>query len=109
MGRDFYLPGQIPTGTGRGSRVFDASAKQTRLWTNLTTDVAGHTVKGYIEADFQTTAGAGSERTTNGYNTVSYTHLDVYKRQKLGLVNEHQNYHALIAHLHKPPQIKQDF
>lgn len=79
LGRDFYLPGQIPTGTGRGSRVFDASAKQTRLWTNLTTDVAGHTVKGYIEADFQTTAGAGSERTTNGYNMAvrrAYVQLD---------------------------------
>lgn len=68
LGRDFYLPAQIPVGTGRGSQVFDASAKQTRLWTNLTTDIAGHTLKGYIEGDFQTTAGAGSERTTNGYN-----------------------------------------
>lgn len=68
LGRDFYLPGQIPTGTGRGSQVFDFSAKQTRLWSNLTSEVAGHTLKGYIEADFQTTAGAGSERTTNGYN-----------------------------------------
>lgn len=79
LGRDFYLPAQIPTGTGRGSQVFDASAKQTRLWTNLTTDIAGHTLKGYIEGDFQTTAGAGSERTTNGYNLAvrrAYVQLD---------------------------------
>lgn len=68
LGRDFYLPGQIPVGAGRGSQVFDFSAKQTRLWTNLSSEVAGHTLKGYLEGDFQTTAGAGSERTTNGYN-----------------------------------------
>lgn len=70
LGRDFYLPGQIPTGpsTNRSYQVDDFSSKQTRLWTNLTSDVAGHTLKGYLEGDFQTTAGAGSERTTNGYN-----------------------------------------
>ncbi len=70
LGRDFYLPGQIPVGpaTNRSYQVDDFSSKQTRLWTNLTSDVAGHTLKGYLEGDFQTTAGAGSERTTNGYN-----------------------------------------
>ncbi|MEZ5712048.1 MAG: DcaP family trimeric outer membrane transporter [Sphingobium sp.] len=31
--------------------------------------VAGHTLKGYVETDFQTSSGTqGSERTTNGYN-----------------------------------------
>lgn len=69
LGRDFYLPQAIPTGGGRSSRVQDFSAKQTRLWLNLSTDVAGHKVTGYLETDFQTSPGTqGSQRTTNGYN-----------------------------------------
>lgn len=69
LGRDFYLPQSIPTGNGPASRVTDISAKQSRLWLNLATDIAGHTVKGYVETDFQTSPGTqGSQRTTNGYN-----------------------------------------
>jgi len=68
LGRDFYLPQQIPT-AGKSSRVQDFTAKQTRLWMNLETQVAGHVVKGYVETDFQTSPGTqGSQRTTNGYN-----------------------------------------
>lgn len=69
LGRDFYLPQSIPTGAAPSTRVSDFSAKQSRLWLNLATDVAGHTVKGYLETDFQTSQGTqGSQRTTNGYN-----------------------------------------
>lgn len=69
LGRDFYLPQSIPTGGGPASRVQDFSAKQSRFWLNLSTDVAGHAVKGYVETDFQTSPGTqGSQRTTNGYN-----------------------------------------
>lgn len=68
LGRDFYLPQQIPVAKGPKSTDSDVNAKHTRLWLNLQSDVAGHTLKGYVETDFQTTAGAGSERTTNGYN-----------------------------------------
>jgi len=75
LGRDFYLPqSSIPVGGGRSQTTTDFSAKQTRLWLNLDTQVAGHTVRGYLETDFQTTAspaqsvtGGGSQRTTNGY------------------------------------------
>lgn len=74
LGRDFYLPHQIPIGGTRESTDSDVNAKHTRLWLNLQSDVAGHTLKGYVETDFQTTAstaisvaGGGSERTTNGY------------------------------------------
>lgn len=75
LGRDFYLAQTIPTTPGgRGFTTQDFTAKQTRLWLNLDTQVAGHTVKGYLETDFQTTASAvenvtagGSKRTTNGY------------------------------------------
>ena len=69
LGRDFYLPQAIPVGGTRESTDSDFSAKQTRLWLNLSTDVSGHTLKGYLETDFQTSPGTqGSERTTNGYN-----------------------------------------
>ncbi len=69
LGRDFYLPHQIPvSGTGK-STVNDYSAKQSRFWMNFDTTVSGHTLKGYLETDFQTATGTqGSERTTNGYN-----------------------------------------
>ena len=69
FGRDFYLPQAIPTAGGPSSHVQDFSAKQSRFWLNLQSEVAGHTVKGYLETDFLTAAGTqGSQRTTNGYN-----------------------------------------
>lgn len=42
LGRDFYLPQTIPTGTGPASRVTDFTAKQSRFWLNLDTAVSGH-------------------------------------------------------------------
>jgi hypothetical protein len=69
LGRDFYLPQTIPVGGTRESIDNDFSSKQTRLWMNTETTVAGHVLKGYVETDFQTAPGTqGSERTTNGYN-----------------------------------------
>ncbi|MCJ2178911.1 DcaP family trimeric outer membrane transporter [Novosphingobium album (ex Hu et al. 2023)] len=69
LGRDFYLPQAIPTGGGTAQKVEDFTAKQSRFWLNLDTAVAGHSVKGYVEVDFQTSPGTqGSQRTTNGYN-----------------------------------------
>jgi hypothetical protein len=69
LGRDFYLPQAIPTGTAPAQHVEDFTAKQTRLWLNLDSAISGHAVKGYLEVDFQTSPGAqGSQRTTNGYN-----------------------------------------
>lgn len=69
FGRDFDLPQTIPTGNGASSTVQDFSAKQTRLWVSLDTQVGSRTLKGYLEADFQTAPGTqGSQRTTNGYD-----------------------------------------
>lgn len=69
FGRDFYLPQTIPVGGTRESNDFDGHAKQTRLWLTTSTPVAGHTLKGHLEFDFQTSPGTqASERTTNGYN-----------------------------------------
>lgn len=68
LGRDFYVPQQIPVG-GEGTTHFNAHAKQTRLWLGANTPVAGRTLAGHVEIDFQTAPGTqGSERTTNGYN-----------------------------------------
>ncbi|GBF57065.1 hypothetical protein PbB2_00724 [Candidatus Phycosocius bacilliformis] len=69
LGRDFYLPQSTPIGGTRESVDNDFNAKQTRLWLTTETAVAGHTLKGYVEGDFQTSPGPqGNERTTNGYN-----------------------------------------
>lgn len=69
LGRDFYLPQAIPTGGQPAARDTDFTAKQSRFWLNLDSNVAGKTVKGYLEFDFQTSPGTqGSQRTTNGYN-----------------------------------------
>ncbi len=80
LGRDFYLPQAVPTGSGPASRVQDFTAKQTRLWLNMTTEIGGHVLKGYLETDFQTSPGTqGSQRTTPGYNLAlrrAYVQLD---------------------------------
>ncbi len=69
LGRDFYLPQSIPTGGQPAAHDTDFTAKQSRFWLNLDTNLAGKTVKGYLEFDFQTSPGTqGSQRTTNGYN-----------------------------------------
>ena len=69
LGRDFYLPQSIPTDGKPAAHDTDFTAKQSRFWLNLDSNVAGKTVKGYLEFDFQTSPGTqGSQRTTNGYN-----------------------------------------
>ena len=69
LGRDFYLPQAIPTGNGKAQKVQDFSAKQSRFWLNMDSNVGGQSVAGYVEVDFQTSPGTqGSQRTTNGYN-----------------------------------------
>lgn len=69
LGRDFDLPQALPTGNGARSTVQDFGAKQSRFWLSMNTDLGGHAVVGYVEADFQTSPGTqGSQRTTNGYN-----------------------------------------
>jgi hypothetical protein len=86
LGRDFWLPQTIPTGNAPASRVQDFTARQSRFWLNLATDVAGHSLKGYLETDFETTpstsanvTAGGSQRTTNGYTLAlrrAYVQLD---------------------------------
>jgi hypothetical protein len=69
FGRDFWLAQSIPTSGLPSTRDTDFNARQSRFWLNLTTDVAGHMLKGYLETDFETSPGTqGTQRTTNGYN-----------------------------------------
>ena len=85
LGRDFYLPQSIPVGGVREATDNDFSAKQTRLWLNLETQIAGHTLKGYVETDFQTAAGTqGTERTTNGYDLALRRVFVQYDRLTVG-------------------------
>ncbi len=78
--RDFWLPQQIPVGGAHSAREQDFSARQSRFWLNLDTTVAGHSLKGYVETDFETSPGTqGTQRTTNGYNLAlrrAYVQLD---------------------------------
>ena len=68
LGRDFYLPQTIPIGGAGRQHAFDFTGKQTRLWFTTSTPVGSKAVKTHVEFDFQTTQGAGTERTTNGFN-----------------------------------------
>jgi DcaP outer membrane protein len=69
LGRDFYLPQQIPVGGVREGNTFALHAKQTRLWMNVSMPAGANPLKAYVEVDAQTTPGTqGSQRTTNGYD-----------------------------------------
>lgn len=68
LGKEFYLPQQIPVGGGNSSRDFMANARQTRLFFDTMTPVGGQELKGHIEFDFAlATAPAGAQRATNPY------------------------------------------
>lgn len=67
--RDFYVPGATPVGGISEDVDLDLHAKQTRLMLTSTTQVDGHRLGAYVEADFQSAPGTeGSERVTNAYN-----------------------------------------
>jgi hypothetical protein len=69
LGRDFYLPQQIPVGGIREGNTFAMHAKQTRLWMNVSMPAGSSALKAYVEVDAQTAPGTqGSQRTTNGYD-----------------------------------------
>jgi hypothetical protein len=77
-GRDFYVPATIPVGAISEDAALDLHAKQTRLSFTVNRAVEGHSLTAYLEADFQSSPGNGTELVTNAYNfavrraTVSY-------------------------------------
>ena len=67
LGKEFYLPQQIPVG-GTSTRDFMANARQTRLFFTSSTPLGGKELKSHIEFDFAlATAPPGAQRATNAY------------------------------------------
>lgn len=67
-GHDFYNPGTIPVGGVSEGPSYRANVKQTRIALSASTPVSGHSLKGLLEIDFQSSPGAGNQRMTNAYN-----------------------------------------
>ena len=66
-GRLFYLPSATPVGgASEADPDLDAHAQFSRFWFAADTDINGHKVKGYIEADMFGNAN-GNEQSTNTY------------------------------------------
>lgn len=69
VGRDFYFPSLTPVGGRNEGNSVEAHAKQTRIALATETPIAGHTLKGLVELDFQVVPGTqGNQRVVNGYN-----------------------------------------
>jgi hypothetical protein len=69
VGRDFYFPSMTPVGGRSEGNSVEAHAKQTRIVLGTETPIAGHTLKGLLEVDFQVVPGTqGNQRVVNGYN-----------------------------------------
>lgn len=69
LGKEFYLPQQIPVGGGFSSQDFLVQARQTRFVLTTATPVGAGLLKSHIEFDFAiSTAPAGAQRATNASN-----------------------------------------
>lgn len=69
LGKEFYLPQQIPVGNGPATNDVIGHARQTRLFFDTATPVGNQELKSHIEFDFAlATAPAGAQRSTNAYN-----------------------------------------
>lgn len=66
LGRDFYIPGTVPTGGESESPKLDMHARETRFFVKGNQDVEGHKITTYLEMDLMTGAD-GDERVTNSY------------------------------------------
>lgn len=68
LGKEFYLPQQIPIGGGFSSQDFLIQARQTRFVLGTETPVGKKLLKSHIEFDFAlSTAPAGAQRATNAF------------------------------------------
>ncbi|BCA63756.1 hypothetical protein HMP09_2990 [Sphingomonas sp. HMP9] len=69
VGRDFYFPSMTPVGGRNEGNSFESHAKQTRIVLATDTPIAGHSLKGLVELDFQVVPGTqGNQRVVSGYN-----------------------------------------
>ena len=68
LGKEFFLPQQIPVGGGFSSQDLLLSARQTRLQFSTATPMNGTDIKTLVEFDFAlATAPVGAQRATNPY------------------------------------------
>lgn len=68
LGKEFYLPQQIPVGGGFSSQDFLIQARQTRFVLNTETPLGAKPLTSHIEFDFAiSTAPAGAQRATNAF------------------------------------------
>jgi len=68
LGKEFYLPQQIPVGGGFASQDFLIQARQTRFVLETETPVGAKKLGSHIEFDFAiSTAPAGAQRATNAF------------------------------------------
>jgi hypothetical protein len=68
LGKEFYLPQQIPVGGGFSSQDFLIQARQTRFVLNTATPAGDNMLKSHLEFDFAiSTAPAGAQRATNAF------------------------------------------
>ncbi|WP_307087209.1 DcaP family trimeric outer membrane transporter [Sphingomonas faeni] len=68
LGKEFFLPQQIPVGGGFSSQDLLLSARQTRLLFSTATPMNGTDIKTLVEFDFAlATAPVGAQRATNPY------------------------------------------
>lgn len=69
LGKEFYLPQQIPVGSQYSSRDMIGHARQTRLFFDTATPVGGKDLQAHVEFDFALAAAPlGAQRATNAYN-----------------------------------------
>ncbi|MEG8017301.1 DcaP family trimeric outer membrane transporter [Sphingomonas sp. LR55] len=68
LGKEFFLPQQIPVGGGFSTQDLLLSARQTRLQFSTSTPMNGTDIKTLVEFDFAlATAPVGAQRATNPY------------------------------------------
>ena len=68
LGKEFYLPQQIPVGGANSSRDVISHARQTRLFFDTSTPFGGNELRSHIEFDFALAAAPlGAQRATNAY------------------------------------------
>lgn len=69
LGRDIYVPTTIPSPTGSGRRFTSTSLRQSEVHLAAHSTLAGHSVDGYIEVDFQPLPGDTADYTVPGRET----------------------------------------
>ena len=86
--RDFYAPSSIPvagsSAAENSTSMFDMHAKETRVFFKIDGHVTDTKLGAYLEMDFISNPGAGTEVTTNAYNPALRRAYVTYNRWLLG-------------------------